>query len=236
MLRAGWERGRLAVSTGTVGAVSYNSLMCSTELLDAPAAPAADAVRAALAELTHAVDVLQSASLDGVEDHAVLAVFRDLEAQRRRMPSVDHRLVTELGCRSTATKLLARGTAELLTELLHIDVAEAKARVRAAAVLGPRAGLTGQPLDPVYPATAAAQAAGTISEKHARIVTGTIGYLPHNLDEDTVALAEHTLVRPNTPHQHHSPSAGPHRPRSSMTGMAALKAERAPRTAVYSAG
>ncbi len=82
----------------------------------------------------------------------------------------------------------------LLTELLHVDVAEAKARVRAAAVLGPRTALTGEPLDPVPPATAAAQAAGTISEKHARVVTGTIGRLPHSVDEDTVGSAEQTLV------------------------------------------
>jgi len=107
---------------------------------------------------------------------------------------VDHRLITELECHGTATKLLARGTAGLLTELLPVDVGEAKARVRAAGVLGSRTSITGEPLDPVYPATAAAQAAGTISEKHARIVTTTIGALPHHLDGDTVASAERTWV------------------------------------------
>jgi len=168
--------------------------MRSIESLNQPAASAAGAVRAALIELTRVVDVLQSGSLDGIDDNEVLAVFRDLEAQRRRMPTVDHRLITELECRGTATKLLARGTAGLLTELLHVDVGEAKSRVRAAGVLGPRTSITGEPLDPVYPATAAAQAAGTISEKHARIVTGTIGHLPHTLNADTTALAETTLV------------------------------------------
>jgi len=121
-------------------------------------------------------------------------VFRDLEAQRRRLPTVDHRLITELECRGTATTLLTRGTAGLLTELLHVDVGAAKSRVRAAGVLGPRTAITGEPLDPVYPATAAAQAAGTISEKHARMVTTTIGALPHHLEADTVASAERTLV------------------------------------------
>lgn len=168
--------------------------MRSTELLDRATSPAAGAVRAALAELTHAVDVLQSKSLDGLDDHAVLAVLRELECQRRRLPTIDHRLIAELECRATATKLLSRGTPGLLTELLHVDVAEAKARVRAASVLGPRTALTGEPLDPVYPSTAAAQAAGTISEKHARIITGTVGALPHAFDADTVASAERTLV------------------------------------------
>jgi len=180
--------------TGTVGPSRYDPNMSSTELLDRQAAPPADAVRAALTELTHAVDALQSASLGGIDDHEVLAVFQELETQRRRMPTVDHRLITELECRGTATKLLSRGTAGLLTELLHVDVGEAKARVRAADVLGSRTSITGEPLDPVYPATAAAQAAGTISEKHARIVTTTIGALPHTLDADTTALAETTLV------------------------------------------
>jgi len=133
-------------------------------------------------------------SLDSLDDHEMLAVFRDLETQRRRLPTVDHRLIAELECRCTGRKLLSRGTPALLTELLHVDVAEAKARVRAAAVLVPRTALTGEPLDPVYPATAAAQAAGTISEKHARVVAGTIGRLPHSLDEDTVGSAEQTLV------------------------------------------
>jgi len=173
----------------------YDSIMRSTELLARQADPATGAVRAALAELTRAVDALRSESLDGLDDHEILAVFQDLETQRRRMPTVDHRLITELECRRTATRLLARGTAGLLTELLHVDVAEAKARVRAAGVLGFRTALTGEALDPVYPATAAAQAAGTISEKHARIVTGTIGHLPHSLDSDTVALAERTLAK-----------------------------------------
>jgi len=151
-------------------------------------------VRAALTELARVVDVLQSESLDGLDDLEVLAVFQDLEAQRRRMPTVNHRLITELQCRGTASKLLTRGTAGLLTELLPVDVGEAKARVRAAGVLGPRTSITGEPLDPLYSATAAAQAADTISEKHTRIVTTTIGALPHHLDEDTVASAERTLV------------------------------------------
>ena len=166
------------------------------ELLDRPSASAAGAVGAALVELTRVVDVLQAGSLDGLDDHEVLAVFQELEAQRRRLPTVDHRLITELECRGTASKLLSRGTAGLLTELLHVDVGEAKARVRAAGVLGSRTSFTGEALDPVYAATAAAQAAGTISEKHARIVTGTIGALPHHLDADTVASAERTLGDP----------------------------------------
>ena len=55
------------------------------------------------------------------------------------MLTVDHRLITELECHGTATKLLARGTAGLLTELLQVDVGAAKSRVRAAGVCWGRA-------------------------------------------------------------------------------------------------
>jgi len=48
-------------------------------------------VCAALIELTRVVDVLLAGSLDGLDDHEVLAVFQDLEAQRQRLPTVDHR-------------------------------------------------------------------------------------------------------------------------------------------------
>ncbi len=47
----------------------------------------------------------------------------------------------------------------------------------------------------MYPGTAAAQAAGTISDKHTRIITQTIRALPHNLGEDTIASAEQTLAQ-----------------------------------------
>jgi len=184
------------LSVESVGAGRYCSSMSSTELLTAPGAPAPapGAVRAALTELTRAIDALQSESLGGLDDEQVLGLFREVETQRRRLPTVDHRLITELECRSMATKLLARGTAGLLTDLLQVDVGEAKSRVRAAGLLGPRTAITGEAREPVYPATATAQAAGTISDKHARIITKTIGQLPHTLDEETTALAEQTLV------------------------------------------
>ncbi|MGZ4518556.1 MAG: DUF222 domain-containing protein, partial [Mycobacteriaceae bacterium] len=148
------------------------------------------AVGAALADLSRAVDALQSESRDGLDDSGVLTVLCELETVHRRMSTVDHRMIAELECRSTASRFLTRGAAGLLTELLHVDVAEARARVRAAGLLGPRTAITGEPLAPVYPATAAAQAEGTVSEKHAKIITTTIGQFPHSIDEDTAALAE----------------------------------------------
>lgn len=57
-------------------------------------------VRAALGSLVAAVDGLQRVSLDGLDDDEVLTLVRDLETQRRRLPTVEHRLIGELECRS----------------------------------------------------------------------------------------------------------------------------------------
>ena len=184
-----------SLSTEIVGVCRYDSLMSSIGLVDRQHPPVAGAVCAALIELTRVVDVLQAGSLDGLDDHEVLAVFRDLEAQRRRLPTVDHRLITELECRGTASKLLARGTAGLLTELLHVDVGEAKARVRAAGVLGARTSITGDHWTRCIRPPPPRKRPG----RFLRSTPGsspTIGALPHHLDEDTVASAERTLGDP----------------------------------------
>ncbi len=75
------------------------------------------------------------------------------------------------------------------------DPAAARARLRAAQeVLGPRVSVTGQPLPPVLAATAAAQAAGEIDPAHTVIITRVLHALPHSLDPQVVAAAEHSLA------------------------------------------
>ncbi len=93
-----------------------------------------------------------------------------------------------------AAKHLHRGTAGLLGHLLHLDPAVARARVRAAEVLGPRVSVTGQPRPPVLAATATAQAAGGIDAAHAVVITRVLHALPHTLDPHLVVAAEHSLA------------------------------------------
>ncbi len=78
-----------------------------------------------------------------------------------------------------------RSVAQLLRGLLRLDPAEAAGRVRAAEAAGPRRTLTGEPLPAIFPAVAAAQAAGEISERQARVVVATVDKLPD------AAQAEH---------------------------------------------
>ena len=146
--------------------------------------------------LTAAVDGLLTADLSRVDALGLVGLLRSVEVQVRRLAVVDHRLVAELDARGVGHEVGACSTADLLRQVLRVSSREAAGRVRAAADLGPRRTLTGDPLPPLFPAVAAAQTAGTISPAHARVITSTIDALPaavqalHDSAVETF-LAEH---------------------------------------------
>ncbi|MGI8880626.1 MAG: DUF222 domain-containing protein, partial [Jatrophihabitans sp.] len=126
-------------------------------------------------------------------DEKVLEVLRRVEAHRRRLPVVDHLLVAEVENRRLAERHCVRSTAALLRDVLRVSAREATGRVRAADRLGVREQVTGEVLPPLYPAAAAAQAAGELSAEQARVITSTVEDLPdgqqHHHDQ-----IEQTLV------------------------------------------
>ena len=105
-----------------------------------------------------------------------------------------HALIAEAETRGLARERGMRSTAVLLSRLLRITAGEARARVAAAADLGPRRGLSGEPLDPIYPAVAAAQAEGVISTQHAKIVIDTVEALPDPVRAEHENQVETDLV------------------------------------------
>jgi hypothetical protein len=147
-----------------------------------------------VARLSTLVNELQNLDLTTLPGDDVLAVLRDLEVQRRRLATVDHALIAEIDTRGLAHERACRSTAALLTQLVRVSPAEATGRVRAAADLGPRRGLTGQVLPPVFAQVATAQAVGTISTAHARIVTATIDALPAAVQAEHEQWVQQFLV------------------------------------------
>ena len=132
----------------------------------------------ALQQLSAALDTLQSLGPAALSGQAELDVLRELETQKNRIPTVEHRLIADVDARGTAGEHGCAGTAVLLGQLLRITPREAGARVQAATDLGPRRGLTGQTLPALFGPLAAAQAAGQISPAHAVVITKTIHGLP----------------------------------------------------------
>ena len=77
----------------------------------------------------------------------------------------------------------------------RISSGEANRRLTEAALLGPRRTLTGEPLEPVLAATAAAQAAGAITAEHVEVIRKAITKLPGFVDAGTRERFEADLVR-----------------------------------------
>ena len=135
-------------------------------------------VEVAVKQLADALDTLLAVELGSASRGELLELARGLETQRRRLPVADHALIGELDARAVAGELACASTAALLMQLLRITPGEAKARVRAAGDLGARRTLTGDLLPPVFPAVAAAQAEGAISDRHAAVIRPTVHALP----------------------------------------------------------
>jgi Domain of unknown function (DUF222) len=144
--------------------------------------------------LSSLIDELQHLDLTSLPGDELLDVLRELETQKRRLAVVDHALIAEVESRGLAREHACRSTATLLTQLVRVAPGEACARVRAAADLGPRRGLTGELLPPLFAQVAAAQAAGLISTAHARVVTATIDALPAAIQVEHETAVQQTLV------------------------------------------
>lgn len=145
-----------------------------------------------LARLHSALDELTALDLTPCSDGEVLALWREMETCRRRFAPVDHKLISEVEQRHLDFVTGAKSIVVLARDVLRISVRQADARVRAAAALGPRRGLTGQVLAPIYGRVALAQARGTVAEDAARLIVTTIEKLPEQVrceqDEQVEAL------------------------------------------------
>jgi hypothetical protein len=148
-----------------------------------------------LAELDTVLQRLNTLVLDSHSDSEVLALWRELEHRRRTLAPIDHALIGQLQTRNVPHTLGERSMTTLARSVLRVGIGAAKARVVAAEALGPRRTLLGEPLEPVYPVLAAAQAAGQVSEPAARLIVHTIEQLPDAVRAEVDRDLEHTLTK-----------------------------------------
>jgi uncharacterized protein DUF222/HNH endonuclease len=113
-----------------------------------------------------------------------------VDTQLRRLAAVDARLIGELDQRHLGADLGARNTAGLLHQLLRVAPGEAAARVRAARELGPRRGLSGEALAPIFPVVADALAAGQLNPAHARVIVKTMDAIPAEAEHAALGRGE----------------------------------------------
>ena len=130
-----------------------------------------------------------------------LALLQSCEEIRRLLPAVEHPLINQLSEQADPTELGGKLPAALANRL-RITRAEASRRIHEAADLGERTALNGEPLEPVLPATAAAQRNGDLGAGHVAVIRSFFHRLPDFVDIETRHKAEAQLAR----------LAGEHRP------------------------
>jgi hypothetical protein len=121
-----------------------------------------------------------------------LRLLEHCETFRRQLPAVEHAMVNQL-TRAEPSELGGKLPAALANRL-RITRGEARRRIGEAADLGPRHALNGEPLEPVLPATAAAQRAGDLGAGHLRVIRGFWSALPTRVDIQARAKAETDLA------------------------------------------
>ncbi|HJQ01948.1 MAG TPA: DUF222 domain-containing protein [Jatrophihabitans sp.] len=148
-----------------------------------------------MAGLSAVVQEVASVSLSSLAEDDLLTMLRETERVRRQLEALEHRLVAEVEERNLPGKYVMRSTGALLAGVLNLSAREAAVRVRHAHYLGPRITVTGERLEPLLPAAAAARAAGLISGGHVSVIIRTINKLPITLPVAEITQAEAFLVQ-----------------------------------------
>ncbi len=151
--------------------------------------------RLAVAALQAAYDAFAACDLGTLSRDELVAVMDEVETLTCRLPTQWHRMLATLQADNSAREMGAKSWNEVLRIRWRLSTAEAGRRLHEAADLGPRRSLTGEPLPPLLPVVAVAQAAGLITGEHVKVIRDAIGNLPGHLDTADREKFEVDLVR-----------------------------------------
>ncbi len=140
-----------------------------------------------------AVSRLAELSFEVLTTPERMELLERLEQVTRRLPVARHELINEVRRRATPSEIGGK-LSHVLADRLCITRSEATRSIDEAADLGQRCALTGEPLAPQLPATAAVQREGKIRSDHVRVIRGFLRDLPCWIDADTRAHAEAQLA------------------------------------------
>ncbi|WP_297848846.1 HNH endonuclease signature motif containing protein [Mycobacterium sp.] len=152
-----------------------------------------DVITAAFDALDAALEDVVGLCFDALTPRECLALLERCEKARRRLPVPEHRLINHLGRQASVQELGGR-LDHAIADRIRISRAEASRRVKEAADLGPRHGLTGEPLPPTLAATAAAQRRGELGAGHVAVIRKFCRRLPGWIDQATRDRVEADLA------------------------------------------
>ena len=120
--------------------------------------------------LTDVITTIQSVGLDQLATEEKVAVWQRFETIRNKLPLVDHRLIAHAEASDLPGSYCSATMMRFLMRAFQLSRAEAASRVRAAAALGPRISMLGEPLESQLPKVAALQADGVVTVEKVAIV------------------------------------------------------------------
>lgn len=153
-----------------------------------------DSINAAYDALDAAYDTVAALTYDTLDTAATLRCQDRLERLRRRMPATEHQLLAHAQTLTIPTAIGAKSWSDVLATRLRISNTEATRRVKEADDLSPRTTLTGGPLEPRLPETAAAQARGDINVEHVTIIRDCIRKASKYVDAAARDEIDHDLA------------------------------------------
>ena len=156
------------------------------------------AVQSAIAALRVAHDELAALPVDALTKPELVSALDELETLSCQLPTQSQRMLARLQAESTAKQMGAKSWKDVLAIRWRISTSEAGRRLDECAQLAPRCTLTGEPLAPVLPCTALAQANGVINREHVKIIREAMDRIPAAVDSLTCAQIEIDLVRTAT--------------------------------------
>ncbi|HWT49694.1 MAG TPA: HNH endonuclease signature motif containing protein [Mycobacterium sp.] len=136
-------------------------------------------------------------SFDPLSTPEQLALLERCERLRRRIPAVEHPLINAVARQATPEELGGK-LSHAVAEWTLISRTEASRRIKEANDLGPRRGLTGEPLAPILAGTAAAQRAGKLGAGQVAVIRRFYHQLPGWIDQTTRERAEADLAKKGT--------------------------------------
>jgi Domain of unknown function (DUF222) len=132
--------------------------------------------------------------LGTASDVELLAAVVELEAEITRLQYRQLAVLAELNSRNAPGTLGFRGLADLISSQLRCTRVEARKRAQAVERFGARRSLTGEALEPAFPATAEAFGNGAIGCEHAAAVAETVEAIPTPQRAEHATTVETTLL------------------------------------------
>ncbi|HWF27172.1 MAG TPA: HNH endonuclease signature motif containing protein [Mycobacterium sp.] len=156
-----------------------------------------EAITAAFDAVDAAFDGVAGLGFDALTTQECLGLLERSERWRRRLPVPEHQLINHLARQATPEELGGK-LSHAIAERTLIGRAEASRRIKEAADLGPRRGLTGEPLAPVLAAAADAQREGKLGAGQVAVIRRFHHQLPGWVDHATREQVEAKLAEEGT--------------------------------------